>query len=100
MASWLIVWRSYPETKSSLIPSIRRDHLHYVTQPVTRGLKAIYQVPTVVPMVQALDAFSGTWDSRYPHKPELAGNPGGLTKMGDITEGQANGNEPFYYRVR
>ncbi|MBE5204340.1 IS256 family transposase, partial [Pectobacterium sp. FL60-S17] len=61
----------YPEARIQLcIVHMVRNSLRFVSwkdyKAVTRDLKAIYQAPTEEAAQQALDAFAGTWDSRYP----------------------------------
>lgn len=61
----------YPETRIQLcIVHMVRNSLRFVSwkdyKAVTRDLKAIYQAATEEAGLQALEAFSGTWDNRYP----------------------------------
>lgn len=61
----------YPETRIQLcIVHMVRNSLRFVAwkdyKAVTRDLKTIYQAPTEEAALQALEAFSETWDHRYP----------------------------------
>ncbi|PHM39710.1 IS256 family transposase [Xenorhabdus miraniensis] len=61
----------YPETRIQLcIVHMIRNSLRFVAwkdyKAVTRDLKTIYQAPTEEAALQALEAFSETWDPRYP----------------------------------
>lgn len=61
----------YPEVRIQLsIVHMVRNSLRFVSwkdyKSVTRDLKAIYQAPTKEAGLQALEAFVGAWDSRYP----------------------------------
>ncbi|MEG7404556.1 IS256 family transposase [Serratia marcescens] len=61
----------YPQTRIQLcIVHMVRNSLRFVSwkdyKAVTRDLKAIYQAATEEAGLQALEAFSSAWDSRYP----------------------------------
>ncbi|AXF77326.1 IS256 family transposase [Erwinia tracheiphila] len=61
----------YPQACVQLcVVHMVRNSLRFVSwegyKAVTRDLKAICQAPTEEAALQALDVFSGTWDSRYP----------------------------------
>lgn len=61
----------YPEACIQLcIVHMVRNSLRFVSwkdyKSVTRDLKTIYQAATEKAGLQALEAFSSTWDSRYP----------------------------------
>ena len=61
----------YPEARIPLcIVHMMRNSLRFVSwkdyKAVTRDLKAICQAPTEEAGQQALEAFAGAWDSRYP----------------------------------
>ncbi|EOS96137.1 IS256 family transposase [Erwinia tracheiphila] len=61
----------YPQARVQLcVVHMVRNSLRFVSckdyKVVTRDLKAICQAPTEEAALQALDVFSGTWDSRYP----------------------------------
>ncbi|MCP9267745.1 IS256 family transposase [Xenorhabdus sp. XENO-1] len=61
----------YPKTRIQLcIVHMIRNSLRFVAwkdyKAVTRDLKTIYQAPTEEAALQALEAFSETWEQRYP----------------------------------
>jgi putative transposase len=62
---------AFPQTKVQLcIVHLVRAALKYVTDKdsgeVVKGLKAVYQAPTVLEAEQALEKFASVWGEKYP----------------------------------